>query len=240
MKQEQVQNTNTKKYRDEYDKKFDEIKSITSRTKQAYVPILCKLIKSGWPEYTNQEIQHKVLNDCEQKLGWESGHIYNCIPSEFRPVQKQVERRKLQKILNIERNNAPKIEQALKYFDKITEIPIKESPQEESEPVNDEELHDRGMGSYGGDGGGKTVFGIRNDIHQNGRMFFKTLCDGNEPPVSADEDLFRDYIKPTRDFRSTIAFESDQTERASLHNLMHNIIEIAEDMIDQIDKADKK
>jgi hypothetical protein len=237
MAQQEQKRKSTKQQQEEYYKTFDEIRSITSRTKQAYVPILCKRKRAGWQDMSNEDLQNEVVNDCENKLGWNPNTVYGYIPTEFRASNVNIEARKIKKFQKIERENAPKVEQALKYFEKITELPIEEIEEPEPEPLSDQEYHDLGLATYGTSD--KTMHTIRNDIHQHARMLFRSLCDDKEIPYQ-DEDLLVDYIKPTREYRLTIAYELDKSQRAHLHNVMHAVIEAAEDMIDQIDKADKK
>jgi len=233
------------KYQKEYDQKFEEIKSITSKTKQAYVPILCGIIKKGWPHYTNQEIQDKVIRDCDQKLGWNRDTVNNYIPSEFRPDSPQLRGAKTKadkKILSLERENAPKIEQALRYFDKITEIPIKELPAEKPEPEEfeiseemDAKLADMGMGRFGSQG--KTLHGVLGDINLGLARAFKALTESKYMPTE-DSDLIVDYIKPSREFRKSLAIELDDRRRTTLHNWLHYVTVAAEDMIEQIKEAE--
>jgi hypothetical protein len=233
----QIQKSKTKSKKS-YADLLEEFASVKKRIAVAYVPLLCEAMKDENPEMNYMDIKDKVVGDAVEQ-GWNEPYIVRCLPSwivEADPKRDMHHLRAL-KVAESKRNNKNLELKVLK----LAQEPFTEPPQpkeRESEPVNDEELHDMGMGSYGE--GDNTIYGIRRDAHQYGRMFFKTLCDDNEPPVSVDEDLVRDYIKPTREFRLNVAFESNETERASLHNLMHNIIEIAEDMIDQIDKADKK
>lgn len=232
-----IQKQQENKYQKEYEEKFDEIKSITSRTKQAYVPILCKLVKKGWPDETDDWRQDKVIEDCEKRLGWNTDTVYNYIPSEFRPDQGHVKSEARKKILRIEKENAPKVEAALKYFDKITELVIREPPQPKPELISEEKLHDLGLGSYGESH--KSIHRVRNEIHEGIRLLFKALCDDKDLPNDQD-DLIVDYIKPTREYRLGLAMEFDQAQRTNMHNKLHFVIAAAEDMIEQLDKADKK
>lgn len=232
------------KYQKEYDQKFEEIKSITSKTKQAYVPILCKIIKKGWPHYTNEEIQDKVIRDCDQKLGWNEDYIYSCIPSDFRPQQAKVRARQKFSQEKIEKENAPKIEQALKYFDKITEIPIKDPPQPKAEPEEfeiseemDEKLTEMGMGRFGSQG--KTLRAVLGDINEGLAKAFKGLTEARYMPTEND-DLIVDIIKPSREFRKSLALELDDRHRTTLHNWCHYVSVAIEDMIEQINAAEKK
>lgn len=221
----------------EYDRKFEEIKDITSKTKQKYVPELCEILRKADPTLKGKEIGDKVKQDCEDRLGWNWDTVQQYLPS-FAVNEKASQSAKKR----YEAQNREKLEKISKIFGNLqsVNIPPPPEPKERSSYSEelDEKLTDIGLGSYGE--GGKTIFGIRGDIHQGARICFRALCDDKEIPYGADEDVLVDYIKPTREYRLNIALESSESERADLHNIMHNLILAAEDMITQIDKADKK
>ncbi len=104
------------------------------------------------------------------------------------------------------------------------------------EPISDKKLVDLGIASLGEHN--KSIRRIRND--KAARLMFKVLCNDKNLPDERAEDLINDFIKPTREFRLTVALELDELQSVHIHNVLHYAIEAAEDMIEQIEKADKK
>ena len=95
--------------------------------------------------------------------------------------------------------------------------------------------HDLGFGSIEKE---KTVSDTEKQINTAARKLFRALCNDKDLPREGD-DLLVDYIFPTREYRLGLAMELNETQRINAHNKAHFAIELLEDWIEQLDKADK-
>lgn len=258
MQQQQQRKQSTRNY----DAVAKKIRKLLSATGQTFIPELCEALAKDWyPQLSKDqiksnkqvrdEIRDKILLDWSKDLRvlsdniWSDQTIIQNFPDWLRnPTQQdsteqtlQLAREARQAKINQKRLISERERQKLDQV--ATNLPdnvIIPEPREQVEPVSDEELTDLGLASYGSSD--RTMHSIRNGIHEHARRLFAELCDGKEIPF-ADEDLIVDFIKPTREYRSTIAYELDKPQRAHLHNVMVAVSEACQDMIDQIDKADR-
>src|SRR4030095_9191 len=220
------------------DELIQELKSITKKMAVVYVPQIADAVEyehPDWDIYKKRDFVSKSFVD----NGWNEQYIDRVIREHAPQLNEgnvfhhaQITRWKNQK-------NDEKLKASIDNFNKQTKnMEPPEVKEREPEPMSDEELTDLGVASYGGRE--KSIFDIKNEIWKGARILFSALCDEKEAPYTAEEDLLVDYIKPTREYRLTLAYELDKSQRANIHNLLHSVIEASEDMIDQIDKADKK
>ena len=216
---EEKASTEIEQFQQDYYNTFEQIRSITSKTKQAYVPILCKLVARGWPDKTLEWRQNKVMHDCMKTLGWEKLTVYTYIPSEFRPHPRKAAGPLVRKILTTEKANATKVLEALKYFDKIQEIPMKEPPAIHITPEHRKPEH------------GKTITEQRESITHYASGLFKSLTNMDHLPKD-DEDVNDIYIEPSREFRRGLVLESDFETRTALCNLLYEVDAVTEDMLE--------
>jgi len=224
----------------------EEFRKALNTTKQVFVRELAEAIRDENPQWYGREnlfdeqrdeIREMIYADCEE-LGLNLGSVKTYIPSWL-----QYEKRIQQTIKGWETRNAKTLEKLQNKFAEIaktqvTEPPVPKEQEDEDDKFSDVELHEMGLGKFAGSD--KPMFSIVREIHTSAGQLFKILSNGKYSPTSATEDLLVDYIKPTREYRLSIALELSKKERAVLHNQLVNVIEIAEDMVEQIDKADKK
>jgi hypothetical protein len=219
----------------------EEFKNAIKRTYGVFVRELAEAIRDENPLWIGREnlesnvkdeIRELVYSDCEE-LGLNQNSVASYIPSWL-----EKERNRQRTLRAWETRNAAKLEASIKKYAELKNIELPEPPQpKEPEPISEEKLHDLGLGSYGESH--KSVHRVRNEIHEGIRLLFKALCDDKDLPNDQD-DLIVDYIKPTREYRLGLAMEFDQAQRTNMHNKLHFVITAAEDMIEQIDKADNK
>jgi len=216
-----------------YAQLLEEARSLQDKLAVVYVPKLCEALRDEGKTY--EEIKQQVYRDCVE-LGWggkTGSTIYHNFPSwliDDDPNHKNA-------VKAWESRNANKAKRLAESASLLVDVNLPPKPEPKETEINDEQLADIGVGSYGGNE--RTTFGQNNDVHEAARRLFKALSD-IEPPVDASEDLFNDYIKPTREFRTSLAHELKKRERTDMHNLLHSVIEVSEDMIKELAKADKK
>ena len=259
MKQEQEQEFDTTKPTKKYDAIATNVRKLLSASAQTVIPQLCDALRQDWaPELSDEQIRkqlkfqklirNKILKEWSKEQGysedniWVEATINNWFPDWLRNPVQQTSMEEVRELAKIKRKSLISTQQksALEKFatnlPKTVIIPKPKEPEEEQITEEfEEQMHGIGLGKYGESG--KTYFGILQEIHEGANRCFKNLCDG-KPMPSIDEDLLVDYIRPTREYRLGLAMEIDKSERVNLHNLMHNLIEAAEDMITQIAKTD--
>jgi len=246
---------NTNKPTKHYDEVATNVRKLLAASGQTFVPQLCDALRQDWaPELSDEKIKlfpkfqniirEKIYDEWSKERGysednvWKQSSINVWFPPWLRNTNRQEgsmdvlkEARNRKKILLDEREKQ-RLTQMATNLPKTVII-----PQTKPEPISDEKLHDLGLGSYGDSH--KTVNRIRNEIHEGIRLLFKALCDDKDLPNDG-EDLLVDYIKPTREYRLGLAMEFDEAQRTNMHNKLHQVSEAIEDMIEQLDKADKK
>jgi len=228
---ETIQTIRKKKPAKSYDELLKEIKSLFRKSAAVYVPELCTALAVEHLDWSNEKIKNKVFDDLEGF--WSPLTVEDSLPSWIHDPSKVATSKK-----GWETRNANKVSSASKILAQLEKVDLPPPPPiREESGINDEKLHDLGLGSYGGSD--KTIFRVRNDIHEGARLLFKALCDDKNLPDDGD-DLLVDFIKPTREYRLGLAMELDKNQRTNMHNVLHCVIEAAEDMIEQLDKADKK
>src|SRR5580765_34370 len=263
MKQEQEQEFDITKPTKKYDAIATNVRKLLSASAQTFIPQLCDALREDWcPELSDEKIKsnlrlqkvirNKIFNEWSKEGGYSEDNIWKditiqmCLPDWLRNPIKQTESQqeqlsrmrqaKLEKRISLNPQQKNALEKFVTNLPKTVIIPKPKEPEEEQITEEfEEQMHGIGLGKYGESG--KTYFGILQEIHEGANRCFKNLCDG-KPMPSIDEDLLVDYIRPTREYRLGLAMEIDKSERVNLHNLMHNLIEAAEDMITQIAKAD--
>ena len=100
----------------------------------------------------------------------------------------------------------------------------------------EQELYKFGLGEFGTTGKSlRTLFG---DITSSANSLFKALALDDIP--RRDEDFIVNYIKPTREFRRSLALELNENQRTIIHKYLSYTIEMAEDMIEMIREVDEK
>src|SRR5580765_2478708 len=263
MKQEQEQEFDITKPTKKYDTIATNVRKLLSASAQTFIPQLCDALRQDWaPELSDDQIRrqlkfqklirNKIYKEWSKEGGYSEDNIWKettiaawfpkwlrnpvIEESNAENVKLATEASKVARKTAISEREKNALERFATNLPKTVIIPKPKEPEEEQITEEfEEQMHGIGLGKYGESG--KTYFGILQEIHEGANSCFKNLCDG-KPMPSIDEDLLVDYIRPTREYRLGLAMEIDKSERVNLHNLMHNLIEAAEDMITQIAKAD--
>ena len=232
----QQQKTNLK----EYDRKFEEIKDITSKTKQKYVPELCEILRKADPTLEGKEIGNKVKEDCEERVGWNWDTVQAYLPS-FAVNPKASEARK--KVI-YETQNKDKLNKISKNFENLAQVDLPEPPQpkepkETFTPLTDEEIDNTGIKMYPfGETGQKSIMSLQSDMFTSGDRLFKTLANNKPLNTTGRNDIDAD-VKDTREWRLGLFLEMTKSERSVVSNIANSLIAVLNDTIDQIEKADK-
>jgi hypothetical protein len=104
---------------------------------------------------------------------------------------------------------------------------------EEEEGVIDDPM-------FGGLGGRRTtILTDYAEIVKPMRVLWKALTQKERMPYLS-EDVINDYIKPSREFRTSLVLEVDEHMRTALYNSLVNLNSIIHDMLNIIDNADNK
>jgi hypothetical protein len=85
---------------------------------------------------------------------------------------------------------------------------------------------------------GKSLRGLYASIISNANGLFKALSLDDIP--SKEEDFIVNYMRPTREFRRSLALELTERQRTMIHNYLSYTIDMAEDMIEMIREIDEK
>lgn len=221
-----------------YAELLEEFANTKKRIAVIYIPLLCEAMRNENPDMSYMEIKEKVVGDAVEQ-GWNEPYIVRCLPSWIIAADPNRDYHRERVLKSWESRNKNKLK-LLHQKAELINREISEPPEAKQEPgysISEEKMDDLGFTGYGEKG--KTMFSILQEIKGGAEECFRGLCDDKTMPY-ADEDLLVDYIKPTREYRLNIALELNKSDRADLHNVMHNLIEAAEDMIEQIEKADKK
>ncbi len=237
--QETIQEVRKKKLSKSYEQLLAEIKDLFRKSASVYVPELCTALAVEHTDWSNRQIRDKVSLDLEGY--WVQGTIDNSLPSWIFPPGRHAGGKKA-----YETRNARKLEQTHKMLVSLEKIDLppppvtpREKPEDEEFEISEEmdaKLSEMGMGRFGSQG--KTLSTVLGDINEGLARAFKSLTEARYMPTE-DEDLIVDYIKPTREFRKSLALELDDKPRTYLHNWLHYTIVVAEDMIEQINAAEK-
>jgi hypothetical protein len=219
-----------KKLKKSYDERLHEIKLQMRKTVgelgYLFIPELCELLKEEHSEYTNQQIQQQVTDDCCDI--WETSSIYKYLPSWIHN-QKQVEAAKKR----WETKNADKLKNlrnVSKIFDKV-DLPEANIQQPDRGEELDQEMHELGLAKFGETK--KSLRELKGRIYESADYIFKALTDKDSPPDESD-DLMVDYIKPTREFRRSLILELDEGDRTLIYNKLHYASVAIEDMLNII------
>jgi hypothetical protein len=236
--QETIQEVRKKKLSKSYGELLGELKDLFQKTAAVYVPELCVALAVEHTDWSNREIQDKIYLDLDGI--WAKSTITESFPSWIHKPGKVAGGKKAW-----ETRNARKLAETKKIFVSLEKVDLPPPPATSPAKDDDEEfeiseemdakLADMGMGRFGSQG--KTLHGVLGDINLGLARAFKALTESKYMPTE-DSDLIVDYIKPSREFRKSLAIELDDRRRTTLHNWLHYVTVVAEDMIEQIKAAE--
>jgi hypothetical protein len=235
--QETIQEVRKKKLSKSYDELLGELKDLFQKTAAVYVRELCEALAVEHLDWSNREIEDKIYLDVEGM--WAKSTIKVSFPSWIHKPGRVAGAKKAW-----ETRNARKLADTKKIFMSLEKVdlpappassPAKDDNEFEISEEMDAKLADMGMGRFGSQG--KTLHGVLGDINLGLARTFKALTESKYMPTE-DSDLIVDYIKPSREFRKSLAMELDDRRRTTLHNWLHYVTVVAEDMLEQIKEAE--
>jgi hypothetical protein len=241
MTQTTIQEIRKKKLSKTYDELLSEVKNLFRKSASVYVPELCQALAVEHTDWSNKEIQNKVYLDLEGF--WSTHTIRDSLPSWILKPGYVAGAKK-----GWETKNANKLKSSSKILETFEKVDLppppatpktRESEDEEFEEISedmDAKLTELGMGRFGSQG--KTLRSVLGDINHGLAGTFKALTETKDMPTETD-DLLVDFIRPTREFRKSLALELEHKHRTQLHNWCHYASVVIEDMIEQIKVAEE-
>lgn len=241
-----------------YDEVANKVRKLLSATAQTFIPELCNALKNDWfPTMPEKDLQQnkgirdamrdKIVNEWSnesvfshsQDNIWKESTIKLYFPKWLRnPSEKltmeAARNAKIKETSLISEREKKKIEQIAQ------DLPEEVIPEEEERKPNfltDETMHELGVAPYAETG--KSRNELTRDIVGPAYKLFAALTNNNSPP-NEDDDLLVDYIRPSREFRRGLMLEVGSRERINIHNILHYVTVVAEDMIEIIDEIERK
>jgi hypothetical protein len=251
MAQITIQDIRKKKLSKSYAQLLGELRDLVRKTGTVYVPQLCEALAVENPLMSNIEVRNRVHLDLEGI--WTRGSIETFFPSwVLRPGSVAGAKK------GWETRNARKLQTLKKISETFEKVelpppPAMPTPRQAASDITGEEfeeieetgiseemdskLAEIGMGRFGSQG--KTLYSVLAEINGGLARVFKGLTEAKVMPT-VEDDLLVDFIRPTREFRKSLALELDSRHRTTLHNWCHYASVVIEDMIEQIKAAEEK
>jgi len=229
-----------------YEELRQELKSVSKKLVAIYVPKMADAIKRENPKWNIYQIKEKLLDNYEED-GWNRQYIERVIRNHASWLNED----------NMYHNrtaaswrskHAKEVDFASQKFAKAVEDipnpPEPKEPEDETdytgEPMTEEDLDKAGIKMHKFGGGQKSLLTMGGDFHTSTNKLFRVLCDDKYLPDNTSEEKFTtEYLRPTREYRLGWVIELEERERTYMHNRARCLMAVLEDLIDQIDKADK-
>ncbi|HEX7178371.1 MAG TPA: hypothetical protein VF220_01510 [Nitrososphaeraceae archaeon] len=258
---QQQEEQKRKKTTKRYDEVCKRIRKLLDATAQTFIPELCEALAQDWyPDLSKDEIKNnseardkirdKVFSEWSNERGndtpWGERAIRLWLADFVKNPDKQTDEWHNKLIdaaaeSRIARKSAID-EREKQKLDKIADslpnsvILPPEREQESESGLTPEVAQELGVSKYGDTG--KSRNQLMGAISESGYKLIAALSNNSSPPISEEDDMMVDYIRPSKEFRKGLFLEADKRKRVEMHNLLHNVILIAENTIEIINEID--